>query len=315
MELEKDRLFIGRRPDGSEVSLPVLTVRGNQGGPKLLLTISVHGDEITGHRSLWYLLDHLQGADMRGQLTVVSLVNVEGFNYSIRGFPYSTLDLNRMFPGDEEGSLPERITARVWSLASKADFVLDVHTAGLCTPFVLIHPAEPLIRDFMEDVAHASGLTPLYNYDPELYDRIGLGRSLSGTAVRNGIPALTVELPGFVGIDELGARAGFIAVKNVMSKLDMLDEGYEEIDFLPVIRRRGMKRLKVSAEAAGLLDYTVKLGEEVFEGQLLARVRSPLGEVLEEVRAPRDGFVVQLNGFYRTFTGGKVATLAVAAGS
>ncbi len=314
MELERDRLFIGRRPDGSEVSLPVLRIRGSRAGPKLLLTLSVHGDEITGHGSLWYLLDHLRGADIRGQLTVVSPVNVEGFNYSIRGHPYSTLDLNRMFPGDEGGSLPERITAGVWSLASKADFVLDIHTAGLCIPFVLIHPAEPIIRDLMEEVAHASGLTPLYNYDPELYDRIGLGRSLSGTAVRNGIPALTLELPGFVGIDQLGARAGFMAVKNVMVKLDMLDDGYEEIDFLPVIRRRGMRRLKVSSETAGLLDYAVELGEEVFEGQLLVRVRDTLGDVLGEVRAPKDGFVVQINGFYRTFTGGKVATLAVEAG-
>ncbi len=312
MELLKERLLVGRRPDGSEVSLPILRLSGPVKGPKLLITLSVHGDEITGHKSIWRLLDHLKGeTGLKGQLTVISLVNVEGFNYSIRGFPYSTLDLNRMFPGDDRGSLPERITAKVWSLASRADFVLDVHTAGLCIPFVLIHPAEPLIRDFMEDVAYASGLTPLYNYDPELYDRIGLGRSLSGTSVKNGTPALTIELPGFVGIDETGARAGFIALKNVMSKLGMLDEDYEEVDFLPVIRRRGMKRMKVSAESAGLLDYTVELGEEVFEGQLLAKVRDPFGEVLEEIRAPKDGFVVQINGFYRTFTGGKVATLAV----
>ncbi len=315
MELEKERLIVGRRPDGSEVSLPVMRVKGSAKGPRVLITLSVHGDEITGHKSLWYLLDHLRNVtDLRGQLTVVSLVNVEGFNYSIRGFPYSTLDLNRMFPGDERGSLPERITSKVWSLASKADFVLDVHTAGLCIPFVLIHPAEPLIRDFMEDVAYTSGLTPLYNYDPELYDRIGLGKSLSGTSVKSGTPALTFELPGFVGIDQLGARAGFIALKNVLVKLGMLNGDYEEVDFLPVIRRRGMKRAKVSAESAGLLDYTVELGEEVFEGQLLARVRDPFGDVLEEVKAPRDGFVVQINGFYRTFTGGKVATLAVEAG-
>ncbi len=315
MDLEKERLTVGHRPDGSEVSLPVVRVQGSSRGPRLLIALSVHGDEITGHKSVWYLLDYLRKAtDLKGELTIISLVNVEGFNYSIRGFPYSTLDLNRMFPGDGRGSLPERITAKVWSLASKADFVLDVHTAGLCIPFVLIHPAEPLIRDFMEDVAYASGLTPLYNYDPELYDRIGLGRSLSGTSVRNGTPALTLELPGFVGIDQLGARAGFIALKNVMVKLGMLDGDYEEVDFLPVIRRRGMKRVKVSAGSAGLLDYTVELGEEVFKGQLLAKVRDPFGDVLEEVRAPEDGFVVQINGFYRTFTGGKVATLAVETG-
>jgi len=315
MELEKERVLVGFRPDGSEVSLPLMRVKGAEGGPRVFISLTVHGDEITGHKSLWYLLDHLRTAKLTGSLIVVSLVNVDGFNYSIRGVPYSTQDLNRMFPGDREGSLVERVVAKIWELASGSDFVLDVHTAGLCIPFALIHPAEPLIRDFVEEVAHSSGITPLYNFDPEIYDRIGLGRSLSGTSVRNGIPALTIELPGFVGIDELGARAGYIALKNVMVKLGMLEGGYEEGDFLPVVRRKGLKRVRVLSESPGLLDYEVRLGEEVEEGQLLARVRDPFGDVVGEVRAPRPGYVVQVNGFHRVSTGGRVATLAVESGS
>lgn len=316
MELKKEKITVGRRPDGSDVSLPTVKVKGESGGPKVLITLSLHGDEITGHKSLWYLLDHLGNVShLRGQLTAISLVNVEGFNYSIRGFPYSTLDLNRMFPGDEKGSLPERIIAEIWSLASNSDFVLDIHTAGLCIPFALIHPAEPSIKSFMEEIAYASGLTPLYNYDSELYNRIGLGKSLTGTAVMSGIPSLTLELPGLVGIDELGARAGFLALKNTLIKLGMLDGDYEEIDFLPVIKRRGMKRTMVSAEESGLIDYYAELGDELRKGQLIARIRDPLGDVLEEIRSPWEGFLIQINGFYRVFTGGKVATLAVEAGS
>jgi len=315
MKFEKERILIGFRPDGSEVSLPFMSIMGEKEGPRIFMSLTVHGDEITGHKSLWYLMDYLRRTDLRGSLSVVSLVNTEAFNYSIRGIPYSTLDLNRMFPGDSRGSLPERITAKVWELASKSDFVLDVHTAGLCIPFVLIHPADPLIRDFIEDVAYSSGLTPLYNYDPELYDRIGLGKSLSGTSVKNGTPALTIELPGFVGINELGAKAGFIAMKNILVKLDALEGEYEEVDFLPVVRRRGLKRTRVLSKASGLLDYEVRLGEEVEEGQILARVRDPFGEVVEEVKAPKRGYVVQVNGFYRVFTGGRVVTLAVDAGS
>lgn len=311
MRLKRGRITVGRRPDGSEVSLPFMVAEGSQEDPKVLITLSLHGDEITGHKSLWYLLDHLRSVShFKGKLTVISPVNVEGFNYSIRGFPYSTLDLNRMFPGDESGSLPERIIAKVWSFASKSDFILDLHTAGLCIPFVLIHPAEQRIRAFMEEVALASGLTTLYNYEPDTYSKLGLRRSLSGTAVSRGIPALTLELPGFVGVDELGARAGFLALLNILIKLGSLEGDYQEIDFLPVVGR-GMRRLRISAGESGLIDYTAKLGKEVREGQLIARIRDPFGEVIEEVRSPHNGFLIQINGFYRVFSGGKVATLAV----
>ncbi len=310
MRIEKKKVAVGSRPDGSEMYLPVIEMRGDK-GPSVFISMTVHGNEVTGHKSIWYLMDHLEGMELRGSITIASLVNADAFNYTVRGFPYSTLDLNRMFPGDSKGSLPDRIAAKVWDLASRADFVLDLHTAGLCIPFVLIHPAGPLIRDFIHEVALSSGLTCLYNYDPSLYSRIGLNRSLTGVAVSNNVPALTVELPGTVGIDELGARAGFIAIKNILLKLDMIDGEEEEIDFFPVIKGENMRRMRVLSRSSGLLDYRVGLGEEVEEGSVLAVIRDPFGNEVEEVVSPKRGYVVQLNGFSRVFTGGKVATLAI----
>ncbi len=314
MEIEKKNVIIGFRPDGSEVSLPIIKINGDK-GPNLFISMAVHGNEITGHKSIWYLLDHLRESELRGSVTIVSLVNADAFNYSIRGFPYSTLDLNRMFPGDPEGSLPDRVVAEVWEIASKSDFVLDIHTAGICIPFILMHPSGPLIRDFVQEVAISSGLTYLYNYDPGLYSRIGLNKSLVGMAVKNNVPALTIELPGLMGIDELGAKAGFIAIKNILTKLDMTDGEEEKIDFFPVIRGKNLRRMRVLSEVPGLLDYRVELGEEVEEGQVLALIRDPLGDVVGDARSPKRGYVIQLNGFSRVFTGGKVATLAVEEGS
>ncbi len=314
MEIEKKNVIVGFRPDGSEVSLPIIRVGGDK-GPSLFVSMTVHGNEITGHKSIWYLLDYLKESELKGSITIVSLVNADAFNYAIRGFPYSALDLNRMFPGDPEGSLPDRVVAEVWEMASKSDFILDFHTAGICIPFVIMHPADPLIRDFIKEIAISSGLTYLYNYDPELYSRIGLNKSLTGVAVRNNVPALTIELPGLIGIDELGAKAGFIAIKNILTKLDMIEGEEEKIDFLPIIRGKNLRRMRVLSEIPGLLDYKVRLGEEVEEGQILAVVRNPLGDVIGDVRSPIRGYIIQLNGFSRVFTGGKVATLAVEMGS
>ena len=309
--IRKERLVVGHRPDGSSISLPIITVRGDGDKPNVFMGLTAHGDEITGHQSLWYLLDHLNEMRIKGLLKIAALINTEGFNYSIRGVPLSTIDMNRIYPGDGNGSIFERVAAKIWEMASKSDFVIDVHSAGLSIPFVLIHPAEPLIRDFMEEIAYSSGLTVLYNYDRDLYERMGLERSLSGTSVRNGVPALTLELPGFTGIDPTGAKAGFIALKNMLIEIGVFEGSKEAIDFTPVIKERGLKRIRVRSREAGLLQYEKWLGSKVKEGDIIARVRNLFGEIIEEVVAPQDGYILQVNGYYRTFTGSVVATLAV----
>ncbi len=309
--IRKGRLVIGHRPDGSPISLPILTVRGEEGKPHVFMGLVAHGDEVTSHQSLWYLRDHLSEMRIKGSLRIAALINTEGFNYSVRGIPLSTIDMNRIYPGDEDGSIFERVAAKIWEMASKSDFVIDVHSAGLSIPFILIHPAEPLIMDFMEGIAYSSGLTVLYNYDRDLYERMGLERSLSGTSVRNGIPALTLELPGFAGIDPIGAKAGFIALKNMLIEIGMFEGSKEDINFVPVIKERGLKRIRVRSREAGLLQYEKWLGSRVREGDTIAKVRNLFGEIIEEVVAPQDGYVLQVNGHYRTFTGGLVATLAV----
>ncbi len=314
MKMEKKNVVVGFRPDGSRVSLPIIRICGDK-GPSLFISMTVHGNEITGHKSIWYLLDHLKRSELRGLITIVSLVNADSFNYAIRGFPYSALDLNRMFPGDIKGSLPDRVVAEVWKIASKSNFILDLHTAGACIPFILIHPAGSSIRDFIREVAISSGLTPIYNYDSDLYSRIGLDMSLTGMAVRSNVPALTIELPGLIGIDKLGAKAGFIAIKNILIQLNMVNGKEEKINFFPAIKGKNLKRMRVLSEVPGLLDYKVGLGDEVEEGQVLTIIRNLLGDVVGDARSPKRGYIIQLNGFSRVFTGGKVATLAIEMGS
>ncbi|RLE54088.1 MAG: hypothetical protein DRJ26_02340, partial [Candidatus Methanomethylicota archaeon] len=227
------------------------------------------------------------------------------------GIPSGAPDLNRLYPGDPKGSLAERIVAKIWEIAKKHVFIIDMHTAGKCIPFILLDPAPPELRRKIEEVAYASGITVLDEFPPEKYERIGLAKSLPAVAVKEGIPSFTVELPGFRGIDLIGAKAGFIALKNMLVKLGVIEDKIEAIDFVPIIKEKGYRRETVYAEKPGLIEYVKELGEKVAKGEILAKVRSIFGEVIEEVKAPWDGYIISVNPTSTVGTGSYVASMAI----
>jgi len=307
---ERAFVEIGERGDGSKVALPVLRWK-RSGGPRVFVGLSIHGDELTGHGSLWRLLDLLRDEEVHGSLTILPLMNPEGFNAHVRGIPLQTVDLNRLYPGDPNGGFPERLTAAIWKEASQADYVIDLHTAGWCVPFILLDPCDGTLRERTERFARATGITVLDEFESSAYLLERLDGSLSGYAVKQGHPAFTFELGGYYGIDWSSVHAGFEGLRNALIHTGVLHGAPREIQGVFVLREPGYRRLDVHAARGGLLEYAVGLGAKIRRGELLARIRNPFGDIVDEVTSPRDGFVLGLEGSSMTRTGGFVAELAV----
>ncbi|MCS7385326.1 MAG: succinylglutamate desuccinylase/aspartoacylase family protein [archaeon GB-1867-005] len=309
--IHKNSITVGFRPDGSQIKIPLIKIKGKSTEPKIFIGASIHGNELTGQVSIWRLIDYLKDREVKGELTIIPTMNPEGFNYNVRGIPSGAPDLNRLYPGDPKGSLAERIVAKIWEIAKKHEFIIDMHTAGNCIPFILLDPAPPELRRRIEEIAYASEITVLDEFPPEKYERIGLAKSLPAVAVKEGIPAFTVELPGFRGVNIAGAKAGFIALKNMLVKLEIIEDSFEKINFIPVIREKGYRRETVYAEKPGLLEYVKELGDKVYKGEVIARVRNVFGEVIEEIKSPWNGYIISLNPTSTVGTGGYVASMAI----
>lgn len=303
---------IGEMPDGSPITLPVIEYDGGP-GPALFMGCTIHGDEITGQASVWKLREYLATAEMRGKLTILPLMNPLGFNYNVRGVPLSTVDLNRLYPGDPRGSLSERITSRVWSIAQQHDYVVDVHTAGWCMPHILVDPVSGDLRERVMEFASASGLTVLQEYEEERYRLENLAASLPGAALKEGKVSLTVELGGFKGIDWMSVDAGCICLRNMLIQARLLQGELEPVTGVPVVRELGYRRASVFSAAGGILRYEEVPGVRVSRGDLIAEVRDLYGGVKEKVVAPQNGFIVSLNATSVVPAGGHVAELGVKA--
>ena len=109
----------------------VLHIKGEEPGPAIYIVAGVHGDE----KAAWYAGIMLKNATISsGDLYILSPANVPGAQKKRRYF-YASEDLNRSFPGREDGNEAERMANAIYSDISRIspDLVLDLHEAILYT--------------------------------------------------------------------------------------------------------------------------------------------------------------------------------------
>ena len=122
---------LSRLPSDSDVAVTVHRYEGGD-GPTLYLQAAQHGIELNGPAALRRLHHTLLGTEIAGTVVVVPVVNPIAFDHRSYMTP-SALDvlnpnLNRLWPGDPDGSLQERFVDRLWRLLEGADAAIDLHT-------------------------------------------------------------------------------------------------------------------------------------------------------------------------------------------
>src|SRR5690242_12073114 len=106
------------------VLMPTHVFCGVSPGPTLLVTATIHGDEVSGAEIIRRLLHRSWLKTLRGNLIAVPVVNVYGYLYQSR-YLMDRRDLNRSFPGNLSGSLAARLAKLlVTELISKASHII-----------------------------------------------------------------------------------------------------------------------------------------------------------------------------------------------
>jgi predicted deacylase len=236
--------------------------------------------------------------------------------------PVGNEDLNRIFPGDPNGS-PASRTAHAVYTAIKADAPvahIDLHTDSvLSVPYCILDRAlsraarAPLA--IAERLARAGGQEILFDWPLPEYRRLKLDRSLSGTVLNQAhVPSFTMELGPTRVAERRFVESGLDAVLAAMRELGMLPG---ERASAPE-RRAGPRRYRLpglTVNHVGLLRLDVEPGDDVATGQRLARIVDLTGRLLETVLSPAAGRVIALAERVVAHPGMTVATLAVEEGS
>lgn len=269
-------------PDHTPVGLQVQVHHGKRPGPTMCVSAAVHGDEVIGVEIVRRLLRAPQLSALRGTLLVVPVVNSFGFLTRSRYLP-DRRDLNRCFPGSPSGSLGSRLAYIFLNdIIHRCDFGIDLHSAAIHRtnlPQVRISPRDSVTHKMAIDFGAPVVLTSAL--------RDG---SLRAVAAKNGTPILLFEAGEGLRFDELAVRAGVAGILRVMRGQDMLPA-------------KGIAKPKVAphfcsssqwlrAPAGGLLRTFRAEGETVSEGDVLATVSDPFGDIETDMIAPANGILI-----------------------
>lgn len=268
----------------TSLSMPVHVIRGRRDGPTIFVSAAVHGDEINGVEIIRRLVKSKSLKGLRGTLIAIPVVNVYGFLNQSRYLP-DRRDLNRCFPGSEEGSLAARLAdSFMKEVVSKCTHGIDLHTAAIHRDNL------PQIR---ADLSNAEVESMAQAFDaPVVVNSSLIQGSLRFAAEEYDVPVIVYEAGEALRFNEMSIRAGVKGVIGVMRHIGMLSPSRtKKRKHDPFVARSSAW---VRSPQSGIFRMMVPMGASVNKGDLLGMVAAPYGkgESETEVLATSSGIVI-----------------------
>ncbi|MBI0399537.1 succinylglutamate desuccinylase/aspartoacylase family protein [Cyclobacterium marinum] len=266
-------------------------IKSSKEGPNGLIIAGIHGDEYEPVLAVMRLIKKLEGRLISGSITLVPVTNRNAY-FSGSRVGEDGLDLARTCPGNSNGSITERVAAKISELIKKADFFIDMHTGGNLfeiSPLsgYMLHN-DPSVLQKQREMAAAFNLPIAWGTSPELE-----GRTLS--VARDGnIPAIYTENGGGAyrteGVEEL-----VDGCENVLELFGLLPQQKKKKKAMVNIEddKPGSGHLQVMHPSPdeGVFIAKVSLGDFVKEGDGLGYIVNDKGEKSTQVLAQQSGMV------------------------
>lgn len=269
------------------------TIIGHAEGPHLLIIGGVHGDEWEPMVACRRLIRLFAQSLEQGCVTIAPVVNPEAFHYGRRA-ANDGRDLARTFPGKADGSITERVAARVTRLIQSVDYLIDLHTAGVMGQIVglsgyMLH-SDPKILEQQRQMARAFNVPVIWGTPSNVE-----GRSLS-VARDAGIPSIYAEISGGSACDLKAVERYVDGCLNVAGGLGLLRRPAPASVVQYVVEDKrdasGFLQGMHPAPWDGFFEPAVKPGDRIVSEGLLGRISDTLGERVEDMRAQKSGVVL-----------------------
>ncbi len=274
------RVEVSETFTGTKIVLPVQVTRARRSGPVVFVTAAIHGDEVNGIGIIRQLLYGQPLHLTAGALVCVPVLNIFGVENHTR-YMSDRRDLNRFFPGSQEGSLTSRFASLIMrEIVANCDYGIDLHSAASRrTNFPNVRA--DLRRPEVRVIAEAFGCELLI-------DGKGPEGSFRRAACEAGCPTIVLEA-GEIGKVEPGVvEIGVRGIRNVLVHLGMMEGDLQQPAYQTKVRRTHWVR----ASLAGLLRFHVAPGDLIDAGQPIATNESIFGVARSIVITPVDGIVL-----------------------
>ncbi len=269
------------------VELPYVFIRGAHPGPKGVILATIHGDELNGIGIIHELVRRIVPALFTGELYLLPVVSVPAYNLQSRYLP-DRRDLNRLFPGAENGSEGSRLANLIWkNFVENTDFGIDLHSASYSRwnyPHIRGNMRSPRSRLLARSFGHSL-----------IIHSQGVVGSLRKEATKRGIPFILFEAGQVNRIEEDVLNAGVEGLLNVLHNMEMIPQIPDGFNSGEIPEFYYSETDWVRAEAGGLFYPRAHPGDKIERGEELGIITDLLGKELSTVQSPVSGHILGFN--------------------
>lgn len=219
------------------------------------------------------------------EIIVIPCVNTHSLNVGKRFWTVDNTDINKMFPGNEEGATTSRIASGVLSAIKDYSYGIQLASFYMSGEFV------PHIR-MMEtgyqntSLANLFGLPFVVVREPRPIDTKGLNYNWQNELTA----AFSLYTNKCDEIDEKSAKQAVAAVLRFLTRMGVVRYESHSGYISHVIYEKELKN--VHSPEAGIYKPIARVGEDVRYKDLMGVVIDPFeGHVKAEILAPTDGIV------------------------
>ena len=263
--------------------------------PRICVVTGTHGDELEGQYVCYELTRRIMAdrSKLTGIVDIYPAINPLGIDNVMRGLPDFDMDMNRMFPGDPDGNMYERIANAIISDLMGADLVVDIHASNIYLTEVPQVRINVLNEEQLVPMARNINIDFIWVHQNATVLESTLAYSLNS----RGTPCLVVELGVGMRITQAIDDQLVDGILNSMRVLGIW-KGETKPPRRAIVSNDPNGVDFLNAPQGGVFVKKKSAGVHVEKGDLIGLLVDPLrGEVRSEIRAKESGWLFTIREY------------------
>ena len=283
-------------------------IKNGKGNRRVCIVTGTHGDELEGQMVCYLVAKQLnENLDLLdGTVEIYPALNPLGIDTIQRGIPNFDLDMNRIFPGNPNGTMAEQTAHLIVEDLKGADLVFDIHSSNLYlreTPQVRINV---LNEKELVPLAQRLNIDFVWVHDAATVLESTLAHSLNST----GTKCLVAELGVGQRINHKMCNRLTLGIFNLMKDLGMWKGEIQQSLVSNPIVCKGDNVEFLNAATSGIFITELKCGVVVAEGEEIGQIVEPMtGTVLSRVIFPVEGYMFTIRAYPIVYEGSLMARI------
>ena len=273
--------------------------------PGISIVTGTHGDELEGQYVCYELQRRLRAQPglLRGVVDIYPALNPLGIDSITRGVPGFDLDMNRIFPGNENGAMAEYAAAAITRDILGSEICIDVHASNIFLREIPQVRVSEQTKDALLPYARMLNCDFIWVHSSAPV----LESTLAHTLNMRGVKTLVVEMGVGMRITRAYGEQLLDGIFHLMHETGVW-QGEDRPVRRPIESTDGQVAF-VNAEGRGMFVPRATHWHSVRRGEVIGELINPLEGTGLEVKSPVDGILFTLREYPLVYEGSLLARI------